>query len=62
MAIKSGREKEVPSKAHDEVIASRRVDVKLFARVRELFDKQPIWTRVSLYNQFEPEQRRLLIK
>lgn len=62
MASKRGRDKDVPSRAHNEVLASRRLDDNLFARIVELFEKQPIWTRVSLYNQFDPEQRRNLIK
>ena len=59
MPAPGGQVMVVPQKPHNEVFA-RHMDQKLFEGLKKLFARQPVWTRTSIENQFEPEQRRVL--
>jgi hypothetical protein len=62
LASKSNANKAVPSRPREVVLESRRVNEELYRQLMELFEKQPVWTRIALGNQFPLSQRKPVFK
>jgi hypothetical protein len=60
LASKAG--KSVPPRPRDVVKESRKVNEELYRQLKELFDKEPVWTRLKIGNQFPQGERRSVFK